>query len=81
VEGSFFGALVWVTCTSSTLCLFGGFGRGVFVHIAAILGLLFFVRFSFAMRSLSLGAFVASFLVRFDVLDEFAVPVGVIALS
>jgi hypothetical protein len=33
------------------------------------------------MRSLSPGAFLASFLVRLDVIDELAVPVGVIALS
>jgi hypothetical protein len=81
VKGSFFGALVWVTHASSTLCLFGAFGRRVFVHIAAILGLLFLVYFSFAMRSLSLGVFVASFLVLLDVIDKLAVSVGVIAFS
>jgi hypothetical protein len=81
VKGSLFGALVWVTRASSTLCLFGGFGRRVFFHIAAILGLLCLVRFSFATRPLSSGAFVASFLIRLDVIDKFAVPVGVIALS
>jgi hypothetical protein len=56
-------------------------GRRVFFHIAVILGLLFLVRFSFATRSLSSGAFVASFMVRLDVIDKLAVPVGVIALS
>jgi hypothetical protein len=81
VKGSLFGALVWVTRASPTLCLFGGFGRRVFFYIAAILGLLFVVRFSFATRSLSPGVFVASFLVRLDVIDKLAVPVGVIALS
>jgi hypothetical protein len=81
VKGSFFGVLVWVTRASSTLGLFGGFGRRVFFRIAAILGLLFLVRFSFAMRPLPSGAFVASFLIRLDVIDKFAVPVGVIALS
>jgi hypothetical protein len=30
---------------------------------------------------LSTGAFVASFLIRLDVIDKFEVPVGVIALS
>jgi hypothetical protein len=80
-DNTFFGALVWVTRASSTLCLFGAFGRRVFVHIAAILGLLFLVRFSFATRSLSPGMFVASFLVRLDVIDKLAVPVGVIAFS
>jgi hypothetical protein len=55
--------------------------RRVFIHIAAILGLLFLVRFSFAARSLSPGAFVASFLVRLDVIDKLAVLVGMIALS
>jgi hypothetical protein len=81
VECSFLGALEWVARAGSTLCLFGGFWRRVFIHIAAILGLLFLVRFSFATRSLSLGAFVASFLVRLDVIDELAVPVGVKSLS
>jgi hypothetical protein len=81
VKRSLFGALVWVTRTSPTLCLFSGFGRRTFVNIAAILGLLFLVRFSFATRSLSPGAFVASFLVYLDVIDELAVSVGVIALS
>jgi hypothetical protein len=81
VKGSLFGALVWVTCASSNLCLFGGFGCRVFIHIAAILGLLFLVYFSFATRSLSPGAFVSSFLVSLDVIDKLAVPVGVIALS
>jgi hypothetical protein len=81
VKGSLFGVLVWVTRASSTLGLFGGFGRRVFFHIAAILGLLFLVRFSFATRPLSSGVFVASFLIRLDVIDKFAVPVGVIALS
>jgi hypothetical protein len=81
VKGSLFGVLVWVTHASSTFSLFGGFGHKVFFHIAAILGLLFFVRFSFATRSLSPGAFVASFLIRLDVIDKLAVLVGVIALS
>jgi hypothetical protein len=81
VKGSLFGILVWVTRASSTLSLFGGFGRRVFFHIAAIIGLFFLVRFSFATRSLSSGAFVASFLFRLDVIDKLAVPVGVIALS
>jgi hypothetical protein len=81
VEGSLFVILVWVTRASSTLGLFGGFGRRVFFHIAAILGLLFLVRFSFATRSLSPGVFVASFLIRLDVVDKLAVPIGVIALS
>jgi hypothetical protein len=53
VKGSLFGILVWVTHASSTLSFFSGFGRRVFFHIAAILGLLFFVHFSFATRSLS----------------------------
>jgi hypothetical protein len=66
---------------SSTLCLFGGFGHRVLFHITAILGLLLFVHFPFATRPLSPGAFVASFLVRLDVFDKLAVPVGVIALS
>jgi hypothetical protein len=60
---------------------FGGFGRRVFFHVAAILGLLFLVYFSFATRSLSSGAFVASFFVCLKVVDKLAVPVGVIALS
>jgi hypothetical protein len=81
VKGSLFGALLWVTRASSTLSLLGGFGRKVFFPIAAILGLLFLVRFSFATRPLSSGAFVASFLVHLDVIDKFAVSVGVIALS
>jgi hypothetical protein len=81
VKGSLFGILVWVTRTSSTLSFFGGFGHRVFFNIAAILGLLFLVSFSFAMRSLSSGAFVASFLVRLDVIDKLVVPIGVIALS
>jgi hypothetical protein len=81
VKGSFFvGIFEWVTLASLTLCLFGGFGRRVFVHITAILGLLFLVRFSFATRPLSPVALVASFLIRLDVIDKFAVPVGVIAL-
>jgi hypothetical protein len=54
VKGSFFGSILWVTRASFTLCLFGGFGRRVFFHIAAILGLLFLVRFSFATRLLCL---------------------------
>jgi hypothetical protein len=53
----------------------------VFFHIAAILGLLFLVRFPFATRPLSPGAFVASLLIRLDVIDKLAVLVGVIALS
>jgi hypothetical protein len=81
VKGSLFGVLVWVTRASSTLSLLGGFGHRVFFHFATILGLLFLVRFSFATRSFSPGAFAASFLVRLDVIDKLAVPVGVIALS
>jgi hypothetical protein len=53
----------------------------VFFHIATVLGLLFLVYFPFAMRSLSPGAFVASFFVRLDVIDKLAVPIGGIALS
>jgi hypothetical protein len=78
---SLLGALEWVARASSTLCLFGGFWRRVFVHVTAILGLFFLVRFSFAMRPLSPGVFVASFLIRLEVVDKLAVPVGVIALS
>jgi hypothetical protein len=81
MKGSLFGVLVWVTHASSTLSLLGRFGRMVFFHIAAILGLLFLVRFPFATRLLSPGAFVASFLVRLDVTDKLVVPVGVIARS
>jgi hypothetical protein len=81
VKSSRFGVHVWVTHAISTLGLFGGFGRRVFFHITAILGLLFLVRFFFATRSLLSGAFVASFLVRLDVIDKLAVPVGVIAFS
>jgi hypothetical protein len=81
VKGSLFGILVWVTHASSTLSFFGRFGRRVFFHVAAIIGLLFLVRFSFATRSLSSGAFVASFLVCLKVIDKLAVLVGVIALS
>jgi hypothetical protein len=80
VKGSLFGVLVWVTRASSTLGLFGGFGRRVFFHIVAILGLLFLVCFSFATRPLSSCAFLASFLIRLDVIDKLAVPVGVVAL-
>jgi hypothetical protein len=76
-----FGVLIWVTHASSTFGLFGGFGHRVFFHIAAILGLLFLVRFSFATKHLPLGVFVASFLIRLDVIDKLAIPVGVIALS
>jgi hypothetical protein len=80
VKGSFFvGIFEWVNRASPTLCLFGGFGRRVFVHITTILGLLFLVRFSFATRPLSSIALVASFLIRLNVIDKFAVPVGVIA--
>jgi hypothetical protein len=82
VKGSFFiGIFEWVTHASPTLCLFGGFGRRVFVHITDILGLLILVRFSFTTRSLLPVALVASFLVRLDVVDKITVPVGVIALS
>jgi hypothetical protein len=66
---------------STTLCLFGGFGRRVFIHITAIPRLLVFVRFSFATRPLSPAAFEASFLIRLEVFDKLAVPVGVVALS
>jgi hypothetical protein len=81
VKCSFFvGIFEWVARASSTLCLFSGFGRMVFVHITAILGFLILVRFSFATRPLSPIVFVASFLIRLDVVDKFAVLVGVIAL-
>jgi hypothetical protein len=81
VKGSFFvGIFEWVTRASPTLCLFGGLWRRVFVHITAILGLLILVRFSFATRPLSPVALVASFLIRLDIVDKFAVPVGVSAL-
>jgi hypothetical protein len=80
VKGTFF-VLDWVTLASTTLCLFGGFGRRVFVHITAIPGLLVFVCFSFATRSLSPAALEASFLVHLEVVDKLAVPVGVVALS
>jgi hypothetical protein len=81
VKGSLFiGIFEWVTRASPTFCLFGGFGRRVFVHITAILGLLILVCFSFAARPLSPVALVASFLVRLDVVEKFSVPVGVIAL-
>jgi hypothetical protein len=80
VKGSFF-VLDWITLASITLCLFGGFGHRVFVHITAILGLLVFVRFSFAMRPLPSVALEASFLICLEVVDKFVVPVGVIALS
>jgi hypothetical protein len=81
LKGSFFiGIFEWVTRASPTLGLFGGFGRRVFIHITAILGLLIIVCFSFATRPLSPVALVASFLIRFDVVDKFTVPVGVIAL-
>jgi hypothetical protein len=81
VKGSFFvGIFEWVTRASPTLCLFSGFGRRVFVHITTILGFLILVRFPFAMRPLSPVALVASFLIRLDIIDTFAVPVGVIAL-
>jgi hypothetical protein len=81
VKGSFFiGIFELVTRASPTLYLFDGFGRRVFVHITAILGLLILVSFPFATRPLSPVALVASFLVRLDVIDKFTVPVGVIAL-
>jgi hypothetical protein len=81
VKGSLFiGVFEWVARASPTLCLFDGFGRRVFIHITAILGFLILVRFSFATRPLSLVALVASFLIRLDVVDKLAVPVGVIAL-
>jgi hypothetical protein len=79
VKGSFF-VFDWVTLASLALCLFGGFGHRIFVHITTILGLLFLVRFSFSMRPLSPVALVASFLIRLDVVDKFAVPIGVIIL-
>jgi hypothetical protein len=78
VEGSFF-VFDWITLASLTLCLFGGFGRRVFIHITAILRFLVFVRSSFATRLLSPVALVASFLIRLDVVDKLAVLVGVIA--
>jgi hypothetical protein len=73
VKGSLFGVLVWVTLASSTLGFFGGFGHRVFFHIAGILGLLFLVCFSFAMRPLSSGVFVASFLIHLDVRINFSI--------
>jgi hypothetical protein len=76
----FIGVFEWVAHASPTLCLFSGFGRRVFIHITAILGFLVLVRFSFATRPLSPAALVASFLICLDVIDKFAVPVGVIAL-
>jgi hypothetical protein len=81
MEGSLFSIFIWVTHVSSTLGFFGGFGRRVFFHIVAILGLLFLVCLSFATRSLSSGAFLASFLIRLDVIDKLVVLIGVIALS
>jgi hypothetical protein len=81
VKGSLFiGIFEWVTRASPTLCLFSGFGRRVFIHITAILGLLILVRFSFATSLLLPVALVTSFLVCLDVVDKFTVPVGVIAL-
>jgi hypothetical protein len=80
VKGTFF-VLDWVALASATLCLFGGFGRRVFVHVTAIPGLLFFVRFPFATRPLSPAALEASLLIWLKVVDKLAVPVGVIALS
>jgi hypothetical protein len=80
VKGTFF-VLDWVTLASTTLCLFGGFGHRIFVYVTAIIGLLVFVRFSFTTRPLSPVALEASFLVCLEVVDKFAVPVGVIALS
>jgi hypothetical protein len=79
VKGSFF-VFDSVTLASITLCLFGGFGRRVFVHITTIIGLLVFARFSFATRPLPPVALEASFLIRLEVVDKFAVSVGVIAL-
>jgi hypothetical protein len=73
--------LDWVALASTTLCLFGGFGRRVFVHITAIPRLLVFVHFSFATRPLSSAAFEASFLVHLEVIDKLAILVGVVALS
>jgi hypothetical protein len=80
VKGTFF-VLDWVTLASTTLCLFSGFGRRVFVHVTAIPGLLVFVRFSFATRPLSLAAFETSFLICLEVIDKLVVLVGVVALS
>jgi hypothetical protein len=65
---------------SLTLCLLRGIGCKIFVHITAILGLLVFVRISFATRPLSLVTLIASYLIRLDVVDKLAVSVGVIAL-
>jgi hypothetical protein len=79
VKGSFF-VFDWVTLASITLYLFSGFGHRIFVHITVILGLLVLVRFSFATRPLSAVVLVASFLICLDVVDKFAVPVGVIVL-
>jgi hypothetical protein len=81
VKGSLFiGVFEWIAHACPTLCLFGGFGHRVFIHITAVLGFLVLVRFSFATRPLSPVALVASFLIHLDVVDKFAVPVGVIAL-
>jgi hypothetical protein len=78
VKGSFF-VFDWVTLVSLTICLFSGFGRRVFIYITAILRFLVLVRFSFATRPLLPVPLVASFLIRLDVVDELAVPVGMIA--
>jgi hypothetical protein len=81
VKGSLFiGVFEWVARASPTLYLFGGFGRRIFIHITAILGFLVLVRFSIATRPLSPVVLVTSFLICLDVIDKFAVPVGVIAL-
>jgi hypothetical protein len=80
VKGSFL-LFDWICLASVPLCLFGGFGRWVFIHITAIPRLLVFVHFSFATRPLSSAALEASFLFRLEVVDKLAVPVGVIALS
>jgi hypothetical protein len=80
VKGSFF-IFDWIGLASVPLCLFGGFGRGILIHITAIPGLLVFVRFPFATRPLSPAALEASFLIRLEVVDKLAVPVGVVALS
>jgi hypothetical protein len=60
----------------------GSFFVGIFEWVTrAIPTLGSITRFSFATRPLSSITLVASFLIRLNVVDKFAVPVGVIALS
>jgi hypothetical protein len=80
VKGSFL-VFDWIRLASVPLCLFGGFGCWVFIHITAIPRLLVFVHFPFAKRPLSSIVLEASFLIRLEVVNKLAVPVGVIALS